>query len=138
MVALGVAEPDGRELFEDHRDVVDVEVRSHRAGFARACEHTAAQRVRVGGELVELPGRRERAGELDRERVDVGVDDAGDEHVEAVAGRDRFVEGVLGDRDEAVKPVGAERLQELVLAGVAAVQRAHADAGALRHRRDRR
>ena len=90
------------------------------------------------GQLEELGRRGERAGELDGERVDVGVDDSGDEHVKAFAGLDALVEGGLGDFDEALQPFGAERLEQLVLARVAAVQGAQTDAGAPCDGRDRR
>ena len=133
-VPFGVGEADRRELLEDHRHVVEFEAESHRAGLAGAFEHATGQRIGVGGELEQLGRRGERARELDREGVDVGVDDPGDELVEAVIGIDAVVEGGLGDLDEPLQPVGAERLQQLVLAGVAAIQRAQADAGALRDR----
>ena len=70
-------------------------------------------------------------------RVDVGVDDAGDERRQ---GRARFVlrERGLGDGTELLEAVGAQRLEHHVLARVPAVQRTDADPRNLGDGRDRR
>src|SRR5690606_20789511 len=80
----------------------------------------------------QLLGRVEGPGELDGERGGVGVDDAAHvtgEHLPQVARL--VVDRPLRDVDVAAQPVAAQLLQKCLLAGVAAVQGADADAGAL-------
>jgi hypothetical protein len=94
------------------------------------------QRARPHRQLAVLRCGREPAGEIDGERVDVGVDDAAQERDEAVP-RVGHLAGFLGDRHEPAEPVQAERRQQGLLAGVAPVERADADARGLGDGADR-
>ena len=97
-----------------------------------------------GGQLVgarrvptHLLGRSEGAGQVDGERVHVGVDHPGQEAGER-GPVVRLGEGGLGLGDVPAQPVVAELAQQVLLARVAPVQGADADARALGDGGDRR
>src|SRR5215210_2835108 len=136
--AGGVADLQRGELLEDRAEVVDGGVRADGARLLGAREQHDVELARPRRRGVELLRRPEGAGEPLGERAGVGVDLAVHEGGERLPGILLVRERGLRRLDVAPQAVRAERAQQGLLAGVAAVERADSDARVLGHRGDRR
>ena len=135
--ALLVADPQRRDLLEQQADVVDHEVVADGAGGLRAVEQRGQQPLGAAGLAVQLLGGGEGARQPLGQRVRVGVDAAAHEAGERLPRVAVIGQRGLGGGDEALEPVRGQDAQQVLLALVAAVERADAHAGVLGDGRDR-
>ena len=133
-----VAKSERRDLFEDQRQVVDLDVRPQSPFGLGSLDKARVEVLRTRGIGHQVVRWRERPGEVDRDREDVGIEDSLHE------GRERRpCVALVGDGnlclDEVPTEAVARQLTEQVLfARVPAIQRADPDTGARGHGRNGR
>ena len=133
-----VAKPDARQLFEQEGDVVDGGVGTECAGGSGALEETFIELLCARSFAIEVLGGLEGSGQPHRQGAAVRIDRTAHEANERLPGIALISQRFLDRRDVAREAVGAETAQEVLLAGVPAVERADSHAGAFGHGTDRR
>jgi hypothetical protein len=133
-----VAEPDGRDLLEDQRQVVDHDVGPQAAIGLRPLDDLLVEPLRAVGHLVELLIGRERPGEVHRDRHCLGVEQSLHERLE---GRPRVA--LVGNRPLGLVEVLGEAVagdlpEQVLLARIAQVEGADPHPGPSGHRGHRR
>ncbi len=128
-----VAKAERRNLFEDERQVVDLDVGAKPALGLRPPEEPGVEVLGTNRIRHQVVRRRERPGQVDRDGEDVGIEDSlheGRERRPCVAlVRDRN----LGFVEVPVEAVACQLAEQVLLARVAAIERPDPDAGSRGH-----
>ena len=107
------------------------------AACARSSSRTLSSSARCASAAISSVGANV-PGNTQRDRVDTGIDDPAHELAERGPRVVLGGQGGLGHLDVAAQAVGGDLLEQLLLPGIASIDRADTDAGALRHRGNRR